>query len=68
VTRVDDEDIACQLHWHLINTTREQDNYALTHPRLMTKDDELTPYFDGGLPLVEIVRFVREAIAKEQKT
>jgi len=68
VTQADDKDIAHQLHWHLINSTREQDNYFITHPRLMTKEDELTPYFDGGLPLLEIVRFVREAIKKEQKT
>ena len=68
MTQADDEDIAYQLHWHLFTSTREQDNYYVTNPRLTAKDDELTPDFDGRLPLVEIVRFVREAIKKEQKT
>lgn len=65
MTQADDEDIACQLHWHLFASVREQDNHFITHPRLTAKEDELTPDFDGRLPLVEIVRFVREAIKKE---
>lgn len=67
-----DRAIARQLHWHLFNSDREEDNYTITDPNRPTADvwaarPEGSADFDGYLPLVEIVRFVREAVNREEK-
>lgn len=61
------QDIARQLHWHLFNSDRNEDNYFIVDPNKPSENVPGTADFDGLLPLVEIVRFVREAITKEQK-
>lgn len=66
---VTDEDIARRLHFHLFEINKD-DGYFIVDPnhpdpqhRGMKGDGSAD--FDGWLPLVEIVRFVRTKVASQ---